>query len=102
MPRGATSPRREPVSSDGWDEAPCALLTLLPDGLIVEANRTFLSWVERDADDVLRRTRLSELLSVGGRIYWETHLSPLLLVEGRVDEVALELKSPEGRLPVLL
>jgi hypothetical protein len=77
-------------------------LTLLPDGLIVEANRTFLSWVERDADDVLRRTRLSELLSVGGRIYWETHLSPLLLVEGRVDEVALELKSPEGRLPVLL
>ena len=46
--------------------------------------------------------RLSELLSAGGRIYWETHLSPLLHAEGRADEVALELRAPGDRLPVLL
>ncbi|HEY3437898.1 MAG TPA: SpoIIE family protein phosphatase, partial [Actinotalea sp.] len=46
--------------------------------------------------------RFTSLLSVGGRIYWETHLSPLLLVEGHVDEVALELRSRAGKLPVLL
>ena len=57
-----------------------------------------LDWVGRPAAGL----RLSELLSVGGRIYWETHLSPLLHMQGRVDEVAVELRGPDGRLPVLL
>ena len=53
-------------------------------------------------EDVVGRRRLPELLSVGGRIYWETHLSPLLRVDGRADEVALELAGPQGRRPVVL
>jgi anti-sigma regulatory factor (Ser/Thr protein kinase) len=85
-----------------WDTAPAGLLVLGADGVVAEANATFLEWVGRRADDVVGRLRLADLLSVGGRIFWETHLSPLLLVEGQVDEVALELKGPEGRLPVLL
>ena len=87
---------------DAWDRAPGGLLTLGQDGTILAANATFLDWVGRDRAEVLGGLRLSALLSVGGRIYWETHLSPLLLVEGRVDEVALELRSPDGRLPVLM
>ena len=39
---------------------------------------------------------------MGGRIYWETHLAPLLHVDGRFDEVALELVTPSGRLPVVM
>lgn len=85
-----------------WDEAPCGLLTLAHDGTVLDANRTFLRWVGRTEGEVLARLRLSQLLSVGGRIYWETHLSPLLHVEGRADEVALELRGPHGRLPVLM
>ena len=46
--------------------------------------------------------RIHDLLSVGGRIFWETHLAPLLHVEHRLDEVALELSSPHGRMPVLV
>ena len=85
-----------------WDDAPCGLLTLDADGSIAAANATFLEWAGRTADEVVGRVRLSALLSVGGRIYWETHLFPLLAVEGRVDEVAVELTSPAGRMPVLL
>jgi serine phosphatase RsbU (regulator of sigma subunit) len=85
-----------------WDAVPCGLLTVRLDGTVVDANPTFLAWVGRDPVDVRGRARLYELLSVGGRIYWETHLAPLLLVERRLDEVALELQSPQGRLPVLL
>lgn len=88
--------------SDAWDVAPVALLRLDGDGTITDANRMFLEWVGREPDDVLGSTRLSELLSVGGRIYWETHLSPLLHMQGRVDEVAVELRGPGGRLPVLM
>ncbi|MFP5220327.1 MAG: SpoIIE family protein phosphatase [Actinomycetes bacterium] len=88
--------------TDGWDAAPAGLLALDRDGTVTDVNATFLSWVGRRREDVVGRVRLPELLSVGGRIYWETHLSPLLLVERRVDEVALELRTADGRLPVLL
>ncbi len=88
--------------SDGWQTAPCGLLTLHPDGTVLAANETFLSWVGRPADDVVGRRRLSELFTVGGRIYWETHLALLLQVEGRLDEVAVELRGPAERRPVLL
>ena len=88
--------------AEAWDAVPCALVVLGRDGTVLDANGTFLDWVGRERSDVVDRLRLSQLLSVGGRIYWETHLSPLLLVEERVDEVALELAGPSGRLPVLL
>jgi hypothetical protein len=89
-----------PCHPEGPDY-PCGLLTLDLDGTVVEANGTFLEWVGRDAAE-LGRLRLHEVLSVGARIFWETHLSPLLHVERRLDEVALELRVPAGRMPVLL
>jgi hypothetical protein len=87
---------------DAWRSSPSGLLELDADGTVVGANDTFLDWVGRAGEDVVGRARLSELLSVGGRIYWETHLSPMLVVDGRADEVALELRTPAGRMPVLL
>jgi len=93
---GAAAPHQ------GWADAPCALATLALDGTVLEANATLLEWVGRSRGDVEGRLRLSDLLSVGARIYWETHLSPVLHVDGRVDEVAVDLDGPRGRQPVLL
>jgi serine phosphatase RsbU (regulator of sigma subunit)/anti-sigma regulatory factor (Ser/Thr protein kinase) len=90
------------VTGNGWEEAPCGLLTMAPDGTVVDANDTLLGWLGRDRHDVVGRVRLPDLLAVGGRIYWETHLSPLLHVDRRFDEVALELTTPAGRLPVVV
>jgi serine phosphatase RsbU (regulator of sigma subunit)/anti-sigma regulatory factor (Ser/Thr protein kinase) len=89
-------------SSERWQAAPCGLLVLRLDGLVLEANEVLLQWIGATGSGVPREATLSSLLSVGGRIYWETHLAPLLHVEGRVDEVAVELRTPGGRLPVLL
>ncbi len=50
----------------------------------------------------VRGRRLSDLLTVGGRIYWETHMAPILTLQGRVDEVAVELRAAGEPLPVLL
>src|SRR3954452_11844178 len=74
---------------------------MAPDGTVVDANDTLLAWMGRARDDVVGHASLQDLLSVGGRIYWETHLAPLLHVDGRFDEVALELVTPGDRLPVL-
>ncbi|MBX9246426.1 PAS domain-containing protein, partial [Actinotalea ferrariae] len=89
---------------DAWHVAPVALLRTDLDGTVVVANRTLLDWLGTAQDDVVGR-RLSSLLSVGGRIYWETHLGPLLRMQGGFDEVAVELhaqRRPAGRLPVLM
>jgi anti-sigma regulatory factor (Ser/Thr protein kinase) len=90
------------MSAPPCDDAPCGLLLLRLDGPVLAANRTFCDWTGRSADELADRLRLPQLLSMGGRIYWETHLSPLLHVDGRIDEVALELTAPDGRRPVLL
>ncbi len=85
-----------------WESAPCGLLTLASDGLVLAANRTFLDWVGHTPEDVIGRRRLSDLLTVGGRIYWETHVALLLEVDGRLDEVAVELRGASARRQVLL
>jgi serine phosphatase RsbU (regulator of sigma subunit)/anti-sigma regulatory factor (Ser/Thr protein kinase)/PAS domain-containing protein len=90
------------VADDRWDGAPCALLTLDRNGTVLEANRTLLGWLGRERRDVVGTVRLQDLLAVGGRIYWDTHLAPVLHVDGRFDEVALELVTPSGRLPVMM
>ncbi|WP_282945434.1 SpoIIE family protein phosphatase [Cellulomonas endometrii] len=85
-----------------WDAAPVALLRLDADGTVLDANATFARWVGRPAAELVGTVRLAALLSVGGRIYWETHVAPLLHMQGRVEEVAVELRAPDRRMPVLL
>ena len=92
--------------SDGdglYDGAPCGLLTTAPDGLIIRANRTFLSMTGYRWDDVVGTRRFTDLLTGGGRIYHETHYAPLLHVTGFARAIALDLVASDGsRVPVLV
>ncbi|QCB93276.1 SpoIIE family protein phosphatase [Cellulomonas shaoxiangyii] len=88
--------------SAAWLRAPVGLLRLSLDGTVLDANATLLGWVGRGAGEVVGHARFGDLLTVGGRIYWETHIAPLLSLQRRVDEVALELAGPGGRTPVLM
>ncbi|GHH39894.1 PP2C family protein-serine/threonine phosphatase [Lentzea cavernae] len=88
---------------DLYDNAPCGYLSTLPDGTIVKINATLLRWLGRERDAVVGRMSLPDLLTVGGRIYYETHFAPLLQMQGELGGVALELKTAGGaRWPVLL
>ncbi len=89
------------MDTQDWTSAPVGLLTLTADGVVLEVNEALLHWTGHCRASVVG-TRLPELFSIGGRMYWETHLAPLLHAEGRVDEVAVELVVAAGRLPVLL
>ena len=50
------------------------------------------------------RRRFADLLTVGGKLYHETHFAPLLRMQGEVSGIALELVTSGGggRLPVLV
>jgi sigma-B regulation protein RsbU (phosphoserine phosphatase) len=81
---------------DLFDNAPCGYVTLLPNGRVQLANKTFLAWTGHSAEHVADR-KFGELLSLGSRIYFETHLGPLLRMQGSVSEFALELSTASGK-----
>jgi sigma-B regulation protein RsbU (phosphoserine phosphatase) len=88
---------------DLYENAPCGYLSTLPDGTIVKVNATLLGWLGLDRNRVVGVRQFPDLLSVGGRLYHETHLAPLLRMQGEVNGVALELVTADGgRLPVLV
>jgi sigma-B regulation protein RsbU (phosphoserine phosphatase) len=89
---------------DLYEHAPCGYLSARPDdGIIVKANATFLSWTGFDAEKLIGRLRLVDLLTPGGRIFYETHYAPMLRMQGYVREIAVDLVCAGGEtLPVLL
>jgi sigma-B regulation protein RsbU (phosphoserine phosphatase) len=86
-----------------YDSAPCGFLTTTPDGLIVKTNATFRTLVQRDASELVGEASFPDLLTVGSKLYYETHLGPSLLMSDRVQEIALDMVRADGtRLPVLV
>ena len=86
-----------------WALAPAGLAVLSgPERRVSAANPTLLDWLGRTELEVVGPLCVTDLLAVGARIYWETHLAPILAVEGRLDEVAVELRTDSGPRPVLL
>lgn len=79
--------------ADGlYDEAPCGLLVAAPDGTVLRANATLCRWLGCQPDALVGQLRFPDLLTMGGRIFWQTHLQPLLRIQGSVAEVKLELR----------
>jgi sigma-B regulation protein RsbU (phosphoserine phosphatase) len=86
-----------------YDAAPCGYLSTTPSGTIVKVNRTFLQMTGYTRQDVVGRRTFAQLLTVGSRMYHETHYAPMLQMQGRAREIALEVTCADGRrLPVLV
>ncbi len=85
------------------DAAACGLIQTADDGTFLRVNRTFCSWVGRSADELVGRRRFQELLTMGGRIFHQTHWAPLIRMQGSVSEVKLELVGSDGAtIPMVL
>ncbi|WP_310431747.1 SpoIIE family protein phosphatase [Streptomyces sp. 3330] len=101
--RAAPSALPEDSAEDLYEHAPCGFLSTLPDRTITKINTTLLDWLGHARGDLVGRRTFSELLTVGGRLYHETHFGPLLSMQGEISGIALELRAADGsRLPVLV
>ena len=90
----------EERAEDLFDQAPCGYLSTAADGTILRVNATFLRWTGHARDDLVRARRLHDLLAPGDRIYFETHVWPLLRMQHTVREIAVEVVRADGtRLP---
>ena len=66
-----------------------------PDGRIARANARFAEWTGFGEGGLVGR-KLNDVLSVATRIFFETNLSPLLRMQGFVDEVAMDFVTQDG------
>src|ERR1700735_894887 len=86
---------------DLFENAPCGFVTIGSDGRITKVNATIVAWTGFEADQFVGR-RLHQFLNMAGRIYYETHIAPLLRMQGFFNEFALDFETAAGeRLPVI-
>lgn len=79
-----------------FENAPCGLLSMSRDGTIREVNDALVVLSGRQREDLVAGSRFRDLLSAGGRIFYETHLAPLLDLQGFLREIALDVVQPDG------
>lgn len=80
---------------DMFENAPCGYLTIQTNGRIAHVNKTLLGWIGYTADDMVAK-RFSDFLNMAGRIYYETHIAPLLRMQGFFNEFAIEMVTAAG------
>ena len=86
-----------------YDSAPCGFLSTNSVGLITRMNQTFLDLIGYDAEEIVAQKTLQDLLTVGGKLYYETHYRPLLVHEKEAREISFYLKAKDKtRIPVLV
>ncbi|GGW50762.1 hypothetical protein GCM10007383_38090 [Arenibacter certesii] len=62
-----------------------------------------LTHLEYDGKEVIDHIRFEDLLTGGSRIFYKTHFLPMLMMQGKVDELFLSLSSKSGKeYPVLM
>jgi sigma-B regulation protein RsbU (phosphoserine phosphatase) len=74
-----------------YDLAPCGYLTTSGEGTIRKVNQSFLTMTGYSADELVGVRSFADLLTVGGRIYYETHYAPMLHMGGTAREIAFEV-----------
>jgi PAS domain S-box-containing protein len=88
---------------DAYAHAVCGLLTTTTDGTIVRVNATFCKWSGYSAEELLDRRRVQDLLTIGGKVFHQTHWAPLLQIQRSVAEVKLDVRHRDGRkIPMLI
>lgn len=100
-----TTDSHSEFGSDGFEDlfenAPCGYLVISPDGRIAKVNQTMCTWTGYSHDQFAGK-RISQFLNIAGRIYYETHVAPLLRMQGFFNEFALDFVTDRGeRLPVI-
>jgi PAS domain S-box-containing protein len=84
------------------DTAPCGFVAFRDDGTIHEINVTLATLLGYTRFELLS-WHIEKILPPGGRIFYHTHVFPLLKMHGRVDEIYLTLRTKNGDdIPVLM
>lgn len=85
------------------DSIPCGIVVTDRDSTVLFANDTMRRWTGQSGLGSDNARRFSDLLTRPGRIYFETHIAPMLVLQGYVREISCHIELPDGnRMPVVL
>lgn len=94
-------PEKDPQAL--FQAAACGLLRTDATGAILLVNNRFCEWTGYSKDELVNTKRLQDLLTMGGRIFHQTHWNPLLQMQGSVSEVKLDVCHRNGQtMPMVL
>ena len=79
---------------DLLNTAPCGFLIFSDEGDILALNDTLLQLLHYEREALIGK-KLEIILSIANRIFYQTHLFPLLKLHGKAEEVFLSLLSSE-------
>jgi PAS domain S-box-containing protein len=86
-----------------YDRAACGLVLTDQNGNILRCNETFCGWVGLQASELVGKRRIQDLFTMGGKVFHQTHLLPLLQMQGSVAEVNIDLRHADRSvLPTLI
>jgi signal transduction histidine kinase len=86
---------RDLVAGTLLDDAPCGVVAFADDGTVRVVNATLLRMLGASRDEVVGR-HVEQLLTVGSRIFYQTHFFPLVRLHGRADEIFLVLRARDA------
>ena len=86
-----------------YHRAPCGYLYTKEDGTLIEVNDTFLAFTGYSREEIIDNKRFEDFLTIGGKIYYETHFTPLLHMHGEVSQINFDVvRKDKTRFPVLI
>lgn len=77
------------------DRAPCGFLSFTEDGTVTAVNSTLVEILGYEQRELVGR-HVERVLTVGSRIFYQTHWFPLLRLHGRAEEIFLMLRAKSG------
>lgn len=90
------------VANKLLDQMPGGFLCFTEAGLVLTINQTLLDQLGYEPSAVVGRS-VESLLTTASQIFYQTHLYPLLKLQGKADEIFLSFRMQNGQsLPVLL
>ncbi len=90
------------MSTELLDKAPCGYFSFFDNGNLFHVNETLCNNLHYDKAD-LSGKNVEFIFTIPTRIFFQTHLFPLVKMHGHAEEIFLSLLTKDGRhLPVLL
>ncbi|MDX2281670.1 MAG: HAMP domain-containing sensor histidine kinase [Saprospiraceae bacterium] len=81
----------------------CGYVVTDAEGLILKINEVMINWCGLEFSNPNSPIRFSDLLTIGSKLYYDTHYLPLLQIQGYVREINFDLEQRNGEnIPILI
>ena len=70
-----------------YNTFPSSYFCSLPDGTIIDSNKNFLELTNYSREEVIGQKKITDFLSLGEKIYFESVFIPALKLSGTIAEV---------------